>query len=246
VTQRWRNTTVVDVSARKPPPAWYRQVPARIRVNVLWKALGTPALIFLFFVAYRHLLNHPLFPVTEMPLTMADRLVAFWPPALFLYITLWVYVSLPPALLPTLRELLAYTRAIGAVCVAGLACFLFWPTVVPPPGFDRSRYPGFGLLEGLDAAGNACPSLHVAAALFSAAWLDALLREMGAGRAARGVSWAWGLGIVYSAMATKQHVAIDVLAGAVLGLAGAALSLRGRVPRAYRAGADAAERRALG
>jgi membrane-associated phospholipid phosphatase len=53
---------------------------------------------------------------------------------------------------------------------------------------------------------------------------------MRAGWIVRAVSWVWSLGIVYSAMATKQHVALDVLAGAVLGLAGAALSVR------YRAG----------
>lgn len=239
MTQRWQNSTAVDLSASKPPSAWYRQVPSRIGRHVLWKAFGTPAVIFLFFVAYRHLLNDPLFPVREMPLTALDHLVGFWPPALFLYVTLWPYVSLPPALLLTMRELLDYTLAIGAVCAVGLICFLMWPTVVPPPGVDRSRYLGFHVLEGLDAAGNACPSLHVAAALFSAAWLSALLREMGAGRVARAVSWCWGLGIVYSAMATKQHVAIDVLAGAALGLFGAWLSLRRRPRESPVAGGDA-------
>src|SRR5262245_60779166 len=208
--------------------AWYRQIWDRVRRKMLLKSIGTPAVIFLFFVAYRQLLNHPIAPVTEMPLTAVDRLVGFWPPALFLYVTLWVYVSLPPALLRSGRELADYTGAIGGVCLVGLACFLLWPTAVPPLEFDRGQYPGFSVLGGLDAAGNACPSLHVAVALFSALWLDVLLREMGAGWIPRAVNWSWGLGIVYSAMATKQHVAIDVLAGAVLGWTGAVLSVRRR------------------
>jgi membrane-associated phospholipid phosphatase len=132
-----------------------------------------------------------------------------------------VYVTIPSAL--TASRVYAWT--IGVVCLVGLACFFIWPTAVPPPGFDRAGYPGFGVLAGLDAAGNACPSLHVATALFAAIWLDALLREMGAGRVTRGVSWTWCLAIVYSAMATKQHVAIDVAAGAALGVAGALLSV---------------------
>ena len=220
----------LDADTAERPRAWYLQVGARVRQDVLLKSIGTPVVIFAFFLAYRHLLNHPMFPVTEMPLTPLDHVVGFYPPALLLYVSLWLYVSIPPALLQTRRELIEYAWAIGGLCVVGLACFLLWPTAVPHPGLDRGRHPGFGVLQGMDAAGNACPSLHVAAGLFSAIWLDVLLREMRAGRVIRGANWCWGLGIVYSAMATKQHVAIDVLAGAILGVAAAVLSVRCHAP----------------
>jgi membrane-associated phospholipid phosphatase len=229
---RSAGTVTVDQRTR----AWYRGIGSRVRRELVLKAIGTPGTILVFLLLYRHLLNHPLFPVTEMPLTALDHIVGFFPPALLLYGSLWLYVSLPPSLLESRQELLGYAWAIGAVCLIGLLCFLVWPTMVPPLSFDRGRHPGFGALQGLDAAGNACPSLHVATALFSAVWLAVLLREMGAGWVARGASWAWGLGIVYSAMATKQHVALDVLAGAVLGLAGAALSIRYRAARPRPAG----------
>jgi membrane-associated phospholipid phosphatase len=223
--------SVDDVSSSKLARAWYRQAAARIVRNLPIKIVGNTVVILVFFAAYRHLLNYPRFPVTEMPLTALDHLIRFWPPALVLYVSLWVYVTLPSALLPSLRELVYYGWTVGAVCLVGLVCFFFWPTVVPPPGFDRAGYPGFSVLTGLDAAGNACPSLHVATALYAAVWLDALLREMGASRMVRGVSWAWCLGIVYSAMATKQHVALDVVAGAALGVAGALLAVRHRPER---------------
>jgi membrane-associated phospholipid phosphatase len=38
----------------------------------------------------------------------------------------------------------------------------------------------------------------------------------------------WCTGIVYSALGTRQHVAVDVLAGLVLGVLAAYLSLRHR------------------
>ena len=231
VTQsgRWA-ATATAVPLDQPAQPWYRQIGPRVRQSVLLKSIGTPVVIVVFLLLYQYLLNHPIFPVTEMPLTALDRVVGFSPPALVLYASLWLYVSIPPTLLESRRELFGYTWAIGGVCLIGLACFLLWPTAVPPLDFDRGRHPGFQVLQGLDAAGNACPSLHVATALFSAVWLAVLLREVGAPWIVRGTNWAWGLGIVYSAMATKQHVALDVLAGAVLGLAGAGLSLR------YRAG----------
>ena len=42
-------------------------------------------------------------------------------------------------------------------------------------------------------------------------------------------NWAWCIGIVYSTLATLQHVAVDVLAGLALGVVAAYLSLRYRV-----------------
>jgi hypothetical protein len=223
---------VVDVSPSTPARAWYRQAASRIVRNLPIKIVGNTVVILVFFAAYRHLLNYPRSTVTEMPLTTLDRLIGFWPPALVLYVSLWVYITVPSALVASLRELVYYGWTIGLVCLVGLACFYLWPTAVPPPGFERATYPGFDLLTGLDAAGNACPSLHVATAVFAAVWLDALLREMGAGRAVRGLSWAWCVGIVYSAMATKQHVAIDAIAGVALGAAGALLAVRRRPPTA--------------
>jgi membrane-associated phospholipid phosphatase len=245
--ERWRPGAAAADAPSWPPP-WYRQVGARARQHILLKSIGTPTAIFMFFVAYGYLLNHPQFPVTEMPLTGLDRLVGFCPAALLLYVSLWAYVSLPPALLQSREELLQYAWTIGALCAAGLLCFLVWPTSVPHSGVDRGSHLGFNALQRLDAAGNAFPSLHVAAALFSAVWLEVLLREMGAGRLARGASWGWSLGIVYSAMATKQHVALDVYAGAFLGLGAGLLAVRRRegYVRATTARREACEHRPVG
>ena len=91
---------------------------------------------------------------------------------------------------------------------------------------DWSRYPAFAFLQSVDASGNACPSLHVAFAMFTAVWLGRLLRQMGAGRGVRAFNWLWCLGIFYSTVAIRQHVALDVLAGAGLGAAVSVAHLR--------------------
>lgn len=179
-----------------------------------------------FFTAYIHLLKNPAHAVTEMPLTVLDQWVGFNAGALPLYLSLWLYTSLPPALMTARRDLERYGWAIGAVCVIGLLCFYLFPTVVPAAAVDWSAYPGFDFLKKIDTAGNACPSLHVASAVFSGMWLHRQLGEMGAGRSVRLLNMLWGLGIVYSTLATKQHVAIDLLAGLLLGSVGAWLSLR--------------------
>lgn len=205
-----------------------RTIPWSQRLKAHWvlKSVGTPMIVGVFFVAYLYLLKNPVFPVTVMPLTELDRLIGFQPSAGVIYASLWVYVSLPGALLESRRQMINYARAVSLLCTAGLLIFLFWPTAIPPSGIDWDRYPAYAFLKNLDGTGNACPSLHVAVAVYSAAWLEWVLRDMGRGRAVRAASWLWCAGIVYSTLATKQHVAVDVLAGALLGTIGAVLSLQ--------------------
>ena len=188
--------------------------------------IGTALGMTLFFFAYFWVLHHPRFPVTTMPLTAVDRLIRFRPEALPLYLSLWFYVSLVPALLINRRELVSYVLAVVGMSVIGLGIFLRWPTTVFWPDADWSQHPAFAFLQSVDASGNACPSLHVAFAVFTAIWLGRLLRQMGAGRGASAGNWLWCLGILYSTVAIRQHVALDVLAGVGLGAIVAVMHLR--------------------
>ncbi len=209
-------------------PALMRTLFARWRRHAVIKLIGTIAFITLFFIGYFQILRSPSHEVTLMPLTALDRLVGFQPPAVIAYLSLWFYVGIPPSLFLSLRELLNYGYWVGALCLTGLACFYVWPTAVPPYPLAVSDFPGFELLRGIDAPGNACPSLHVATALFSAIWLNRLLREAGAGTTPLAINWGWFVLIAYSTLATKQHVAFDVLAGLALGTVFALSSLRHR------------------
>jgi membrane-associated phospholipid phosphatase len=188
--------------------------------------IGTTLGMTAFFFVYFWLLWHPFFPVTIMPLISIDRLVGFSPEALPLYLSLWFYVSLAPALLVSRRELVSYGLAAIALSAIGLGIFLFWPTAVPLPEIDWSKHPAFAFLQSADAAGNACPSLHVAFAVFTVIWFERLLRQMGAGRLVRSLNWLWCAGILYSTIAIRQHVALDVLAGILLGAIVAGVHLR--------------------
>lgn len=212
-----------------PQAPWYRQAAAVIPRHLHLKSIGTMLFIGLFLGAYFYLLKEPAYPTTVMPITWLDGLIGFQPLALPMYISLWVYVSLPPAFLATRRELYGYGLAMAGTCLAGLVVFYLWPTAVPAAGIDWAQYPDVDFLKSLDASGNACPSLHVATAVFSGIWLHRLLRRFGAPPWIFIFNWTWCVGIVYSTLATRQHVAVDVLAGLVLGVLGAYLSLRGRV-----------------
>lgn len=208
-----------------PAKPWHRLAIDRIRRHFWLKAVGTTIFIWLFFLGYLWTLKNPLFPVFAMPTTVIDDRVAFLPETIFIYGTLWLYVSLPHGLLFTRPALYRYCAAIALVCLIGLACFLLWPTAAPDSRHLWAPYPDLDFLAGIDAAGNACPSLHVATAVFSGIWMHAQLRSLGAPRWITAFNALWCVAITLSTMTTKQHVLLDVAAGTLLGASGALISL---------------------
>ena len=161
-----------------------------------------------------------------MASTALDRFIPFQPQALFLYLSLWLYVGVGPGLQLSFLELVNYAAWAAMLCVVGLVIFYFWPTQVPPLALDASPFLGFAMLQGVDAAGNACPSMHVAFSSFTLIRVDSVLRSTGAPKFMRTANMAWSLAIAFSTLAIKQHVVLDVVAGLVLGTIFAALSLR--------------------
>ena len=207
-------------------PFWAASLWVRMRRHLVLKLVGTSLVIGVFIVVYLHLLHRPSYPVTMMPSTALDRLLPFQPQALFLYLSLWLYVGVGPGLQLRFLDLVNYTAWAVMLCAAGLLIFYFWPTQLPPLGFDVSPYFGFAMLQGIDAAGNACPSMHVAFSSFTLIRIDNVLRLTGAPKLMRAANVVWFLAIVFSTLAIKQHVILDVLAGLVLGTVFAVASLR--------------------
>ena len=214
-------------SSQKTP--WYRQAAGVIPEHLVLKSIGTTVFISVFFFAYFHVLRHPAYPTTVMPVIWLDRLISFEPLALPAYLSLWLYVSLLPAFFATRPELYRYGLAMTLMCVFGLSIFYFWPTAAPAPDIDWTQYPEMDFLKNIDASGNALPSLHVATAVFSGIWFHHLLRRFGGPLWILMLNWTWCIAIIYSTLAVRQHVTVDVAAGLVLGGVAAWLSLHRRV-----------------
>lgn len=194
------------------------EIGARLSAHWRLKLLGVPVFIVAFFAAYFLLLRFPVFAVTTVPMTAFDAAISFQPASLAVYFSLWFYVSLAPAMLQDRGELLFHAKVAGCMSLIGLGVFFFWPTTVPLGASLRDvDATGLAWLKQVDSAGNACPSLHVAFAVFSGLWLDRVLVEMRLPVVARWLNLAWCAAIAYSTLSTKQHVLIDVIAGAALG-----------------------------
>jgi membrane-associated phospholipid phosphatase len=181
----------------------------RLRALPVLKTFGISGFMALFFLGYFATLRHPLFPVRIMAEGPVDRVIGYQPWSIWLYCTLWLYVVLPPALMVEPRALIRYGAVAAALAAAGLGIFVLWPTAV--------ALRGTGFLKTLDRGGNACPSLHSAYAVFSALCLQRILRSIHARGTVLVASWLWCGAILYSTLATKQHVSADLIAGGFLG-----------------------------
>src|SRR5580693_9025249 len=105
-------------------PSWYRGLPPRLAAHWRLKLVWIPVFMTVFFLGYFLVLNHPIARVATMPVTALDLLIGFHPGALALYVSLWIYVLLPVALMDDRAELAVYSRAATVLAVAGLAIFL--------------------------------------------------------------------------------------------------------------------------
>ena len=199
-------------------PAYLQSAWSRFQDRWWLKTLGFSAYLTAFMVLYFVLLRHPLYPPHVLPLTSLDGWIGFAPWSLILYASLWFYISLVPNLLNDWNEMGAYLVQVTLLSLIGFSLFLFWPSAAPTPDIDWTLHPSVAFLKSVDASGNACPSMHAAFAALTAVWLFRLLRHLRAPLWLQLANLLWCLGILYSTLATKQHVAMDLYAGVPLGL----------------------------
>src|SRR5690242_8588843 len=104
-------------------PDWMREVVQRFTRHWGLKVVAITVAITVFMTGYFILLRHPLFPVTLIPLTWADRLIGFEPWSLVPYVSLWMYISCAPMLLRGRRQYRIYISSVVLLAAVGFTFF---------------------------------------------------------------------------------------------------------------------------
>lgn len=192
---------------------WPQLLWRRARRHWLLKMTGTLVGIGVFFALYFWIMDMTAPRATQVPMTVLDDWIGVNQWAVIPYGSLWVYVSLAPALAADVDALLDYLA--GAAAIVGLAflVYLAFPTVTPSVDINWTALPWLQFLKSTDAGGNAFPSLHVAFALYTAHVMSKQLHSVRAPLWPRGLNWCWCGIIVYSTLATRQHVVLDLVGG---------------------------------
>lgn len=168
----------------------------------------------------------PLFAAHVIHENRLDRLIAFTPWAVWLYLSFFLLVPCGYLLAEPKRvKWLAWAMVMAAV--VGGVVFLLWPTtlVYPSVPFGDVGSVALAWLAGFDTPENCLPSLHATLVLLS---VMALWRR---GRFWRNAFFlSWGLLVMASVILTRRHLSLDVMAGVVLGM-GCAWFAGRRVPK---------------
>lgn len=184
------------------------------RIKFLLGGLVTIA----FWVGYFWLEHVHLFPETKMPVCAIDRMVPFRPEAAALYISQFLLVPLVLWLTASRRQLLLCGQGLALMIGVAFASFLIFPTLVVRPATPSGANYIYDLVARCDLPCNACPSLHAAFGVFIGAYSCDVFRPWRMGSLLIGAVWLWAAAILFSTLLIKQHVALDLAAGGVLGL----------------------------
>lgn len=175
-----------------------------------------------FWVGYQWLSRHALFPLRTVPITWLDRAVPFQPELWsWVYLSQFLFTGTLPLLLVTRADIRRYVVSLAIMIITSFAIFLFLPTEAPRPSAVGDNA-AMRWIASADGPLNALPSLH-AAFLVCMGWLAWRMF----GSKVLPVVVLWGAAILFSTLATKQHYALDLLTGGVLGLLADSLAWRG-------------------
>ncbi len=199
---------------------------AQLRAHWRLKLLLTAVFNILFWSGYEFLGHHAFFPLREIPLTCLDRIIPYQPqPWGWVYLSQFSFTSLLPWFLSTRNEVLRCSAGLVIMSVFSFAIFLFFP-VAAPIRTSAQDHMAMTVIAAYDGSLNCFPSLHAAFLCYMAA-LGWRLFGNTATRLVVGICVAWGASILYATIATRQHYALDLAAGAVVGCLAYWLAWRG-------------------
>ncbi|MBA4710323.1 phosphatase PAP2 family protein [Aquitalea aquatica] len=152
-------------------------------------------------------------PAWVLPELASDRLLAFDPSAIWLYLSFFLLVPAAFWLTPPQRlRWLQHAMQLSAL-LAGLV-FLLWPTtLVYPPALSAPSHGVLQLLLQFDTPGNCLPSLHGALT-----WLALSALWDGRRPWRNTLLLLWALAIMLAVVQLRRHLTLDLGAGLLLGL----------------------------
>lgn len=183
------------------------------------KSILTIALLGYFCVFYFTLQRVVFFVPHQFESSRIDLAIPFDARWTIVYQSLYLILPLP-WLASSSEQLRRYARGFFLVTLISFAFFFFFPVEGPRPDVMTSD-PMYRLLIAYDRNLNAFPSLHAALAVYTFLFALRILRARVAALGA-----VWIALVLYATMATKQHYAIDVVAGVVVAIAADFLAWR--------------------
>ena len=199
---------------------------ARLQAHWRLKLLLTVLFNVVFWPVYSLLGHHAYFPLHLPMLTWFDRAIPFQTsPWSLVYLSQFLFSGAVPWLIDTTYSIRRYVMGLTFMSLVSFACFYFFPVASPrpqgPPATSLMQ-----LIVHYDGLFNAFPSLHAGFFVFISLFVRRIFGPSLTGPI-KLTGALWGIAIFYSTIATRQHYAVDLAAGALIGATADWLAWRG-------------------
>jgi membrane-associated phospholipid phosphatase len=203
-------------------PEMHDSTTAKVRQRLsshLYLKLGLAVFLNLWALVPFFFLQHRiLFQIHRMPFTFVDRWIPFDDRAVGLYLSLFLLMPMGPLLMVKRSDLLRYGLGVAMMSLTANTIFFLLPTAFPRPDVPQASML-YAWLTSRVTPLNDFPSLHAAMTLYSALCCDRVLRQVTRKQSLRLGTWVWSVAVIYATLAIKEHLAVDALGGAMLGVA---------------------------
>jgi membrane-associated phospholipid phosphatase len=195
-------------------------VTLRQRLSALWreKLVLTLAFNLFFWAGYLFLSRHAFFPVHTLPMTWLDKWAGFRGPVWsFVYESNFL-LGLTPWFITSKETLRRYVLGFALLSLVSFAIFALFPVASPRPATVDEGGMFLVFITHVDGPLNAFPSLHAGTLVYTLA----LARRMFGPKLNPVLviaAFIWAGLILFATLATKQHYAIDLVAGGLIGWA---------------------------
>ena len=191
------------------------RVPTHIGRKLILLVLLPPLLNVCYFLPQWA----PLLRVRHhLPLTPIDRAVPFDTGWIVPYLSMYLFLIIPPALSVTVEQIRRYLIGMAVMFAVSAVFFFFYPVVYDRPPLPIGAHSLYRLIVNMDQPINCIPSLHAGMTVFAMLFAHRILTQEPAPlrRALLVLGWIWTVLILYGTLATKQHYFLDLPAGALL------------------------------
>jgi hypothetical protein len=163
-------------------------------------------------------------PWIQPPCPFSERL-PFAPEWTPVYLSMFLLVALAWFAQPDIPGLRRFACGLLAIEAIGWAFFFFMPTLCPRPAVSSGAPWLYLATIGIDRPLNCFPCLHSALTVFAGGELVRVIPRQPRGMRCVAIPalLAWSAGILLSILLLRQHTALDLAAGILLGAGGLAL-----------------------
>lgn len=166
--------------------------------------------VLYFSLTYMTTNHFPMYTPTPLPLTVIDHWMPFWPPAGWVYASIYFMPMVLPLFIRSRRILNVTIITFFLVATIEGLIFFSFPTIYPRemyPLTDTFKDFPLNWIRNIDQPLNCFPSQHVSLAFLTAFVLEKISTRKGI------VAILWAFAIAISTLLTKQHYVWDLIFG---------------------------------